>query len=388
MNITLLIGNGFDRNLGLDTAYSQFIDFYKTTPGKTENLKKFREDIEKNTELWSDAEIQLGQCTAQFDKGKGYIFAECQEDFCVHLADYLKNQEQRIDYEYHSKSILSSLSALNNISTPFPTQEKEIINNTVNAYKHEDITFNFICFNYTRTLDNCLSYAKKDPNILGKHDSGNSIHKHHLGKICHVHGTVEKDMVFGVHDESQIGKLDIFDCEDGDLYRDLLIKQRANALYLENKDFEAKKILESSQILYIYGMSIGKTDALWWQRICDWLVANPKHHVILQQHDLPVKTVIAMEYQRAERQRKKSISNYSKLESAKKIAIEKQIHVTNHNIFSSLSNIANIKKPIIDIIEEVNGNDAINKAIKFTIENENTIKLVNNNADLIAKAFK
>ena len=31
MNITFLIGNGFDLNLGLATAYSDFVKYYKET---------------------------------------------------------------------------------------------------------------------------------------------------------------------------------------------------------------------------------------------------------------------------------------------------------------------------------------------------------------------
>ena len=38
MNITFMIGNGFDRNLGLKTTYSDFIKWYKKTPPKTDTL--------------------------------------------------------------------------------------------------------------------------------------------------------------------------------------------------------------------------------------------------------------------------------------------------------------------------------------------------------------
>ena len=64
MNITFMIGNGFDRNLGLKTTYSDFIQWYKETPAKTETLKEFREYINDNEELWSAAEEELGRYTA------------------------------------------------------------------------------------------------------------------------------------------------------------------------------------------------------------------------------------------------------------------------------------------------------------------------------------
>ena len=51
MNITFLIGNGFDRNLGLETTYSDFVKEYKKTNGSTETLKEFRAYIKDNEEL-------------------------------------------------------------------------------------------------------------------------------------------------------------------------------------------------------------------------------------------------------------------------------------------------------------------------------------------------
>ena len=48
MNITFLIGNGFDRNLGLKTTYSDFVEEYKKTDAKTQTLKDFRQYINAN----------------------------------------------------------------------------------------------------------------------------------------------------------------------------------------------------------------------------------------------------------------------------------------------------------------------------------------------------
>ena len=43
MNITFLIGNGFDRNLGLATSYSEFVKVYKNTFAHSDNLLNFLE---------------------------------------------------------------------------------------------------------------------------------------------------------------------------------------------------------------------------------------------------------------------------------------------------------------------------------------------------------
>ena len=73
-----------------------------------------------------------------------------------------------------------------------------------------------------------------------------------------MHGTIDSQMVFGVNDESQIAKPDIFECDYGDIYEDSLIKKKANESHRENTDSKVCNILKGSHLIYIYGMSIGE----------------------------------------------------------------------------------------------------------------------------------
>ena len=217
MNVTFLIGNGFDRNLGLDTTYSDFIKVYKESDANTQALKNFRSFITENEELWSSAELAFGKYTGEFGGGEGEWFSECQDDFCQNLALYLKEQELRIDYSTNKDAIFKAFSHLNNITSSFPTQERAVLDGVYKNCVSEGISFNFICYNYTRTLDQCLAVLKEKNSIIGTHKHGSQTLNHTIGQICHVHGTVEKDMVFGVNDESQILNVKLFDCDDGDL---------------------------------------------------------------------------------------------------------------------------------------------------------------------------
>ena len=64
MNVTFLIGNGFDLNLGLKTKYSDFITTYCAENDKDSDLiKKFKKNIHKNPDLWASAELAFGQRT-------------------------------------------------------------------------------------------------------------------------------------------------------------------------------------------------------------------------------------------------------------------------------------------------------------------------------------
>ncbi|MBR2413588.1 MAG: hypothetical protein IKB13_03735, partial [Clostridia bacterium] len=219
MNITFLIGNGFDLNLGLQTTYLDFIKYYKNLPTWDMQLREFRLNINDNEKFWSTAEIALGQYTNQFEKGQAEFFAKCQSDFCEQLVDYLELQESRINFDDTSSLILKSFEKLNTIINSFPTNERYAIKEIYEKHKSEETRFNFISFNYTETLDKCIEIVRKHPQALGKHTGQNNEKLHKVASIVHVHGTVHENMVFGVNDESQISKPDIFDCEDGDLYK-------------------------------------------------------------------------------------------------------------------------------------------------------------------------
>lgn len=340
MNITFLIGNGFDRNLGLKTTYSDFVSFYKELDSADEILTKFREHVSENEELWSSAEEEMGKYTEEFEEGDGAAFCQCHKDFCVKLAEYLKGESQKVDYQYISRDIEKAFSLMNSLGSPFPTEERETINAVISDYRSETTYFNFVVFNYTDTLDQCVSVIKGNQEVLGTHKCSTSIIKHAIGNVIHVHGTVDSQMVFGVNDESQISKLGIFDCENGDLYKQSIIKQKTNQGYQERTDAKSAKIVDESQIIYIYGMSIGITDALWWERICRWLSGKSSRHLIVYWHSMPVMGLLAVDYKIEERKVKREIISFSKLQDAQKRSIEERIHVTGKNMFAALKDVA------------------------------------------------
>lgn len=359
MNITFMIGNGFDRNLGLKTTYSDFIKWYKKTPAETDTLKEFRKYINENEELWSAAEEELGRYTAQFEVGAGAAFYECHKDICEHLAEYLIGQQSRIEYQFVVDEIETAFSKLKTLTSPFHTQEKAVLDAIYTNHKSENVVFNFITYNYTDTLDQCLEFVRKKQGLLGTHRYSSTTHNHAVGTIHHVHGTVNAQMVFGVNDKSQIAKPEIFDCEYGDLYEELLIKQQANQGYQENADAKAKNLLNASHILYIYGMSIGATDKLWWERVCTWLAGSSDRHIIFFCYEMPAAGVIETDRKIEERKARRKITQYSQLDEQKKLAIESRIHVTNANLFQGIANLAKISaKKSFEFSEELEGDGA------------------------------
>ena len=366
MNITFLIGNGFDRNLGLKTAYSDFVSYYKKLGTTDETLIKFHEHINENEELWSSAEEEIGKYTEEFEEGEGAAFCKCHKDFCENLAKYLKGESQKVDYQYISQNIEKAFSLMNSLSRPFPTEEREIINAAVSSYRNETTYFNFIVFNYTDTLDQCVSAIKGNQDVLGTHKYYTSTYSHAIGNIIHVHGTVDSQMVFGVNDESQISKPEIFYCENGDLYEQALIRRETNQGYREKTDEKSAKIVDESQIIYIYGMSIGITDTLWWERICRWLSDKSSRHLIVYRHSMPAMGLLAVEYKIEERKAKQEITSFAKLQDEQKWNIEERIHITGENMFAALKDAAkkskSAGKSMDSSISEAHGDDAARAA--------------------------
>ena len=266
----------------------------------------------------------------------------------------MKEEQKKFESQALVNEIENTFSQLNTLTSPFHTQEKEVLDAVYTNRRNEDFVFNFITYNYTDTLDQCLKLVRKKQGLLGTHKYGSSIHNHAVGTIHHVHGTVNAQMVFGVNDKSQIAKPDIFNCEYGDLYEELLIKQQANQGYQENTDTKAKKLLNDSQILYIYGMSIGATDKLWWERVCAWLAGSPDRHVIFHCFDMPAEGVIHTDRKIAERKARRTITQYSQLDDQKKRAIESRIHITNENLFRGLADTAkNVAEKYVATSKEI-----------------------------------
>ena len=86
MNIALIIGNGFDINLGLPTQYKYFYEYYLSLETNKDRL--IRNDLENNLSNWADLEKQLGQISTQYAKVDSYV--EDIDDISEELTRYMQ----------------------------------------------------------------------------------------------------------------------------------------------------------------------------------------------------------------------------------------------------------------------------------------------------------
>lgn len=262
--ITYLIGNGFDISAGLNTRYS---DFYKYMISKYESgecsKNDILENIKNNSDLWSNLELGLGEYTQEIadDIGKLEKFFDEKFQIDTMLMKYLRIEQERIDWENNNsiQKVRNDFSKyiynFYNLFTPVERDEiLKICSNSNNAYK-------VISFNYTNVIKKCIDLISNKIELL------------------YLHGSLEKNnAILGVNDSEQI-KNDFFKNSDEMLI--CMNKLEINNDIGEYTISKAKSILKNSNIICIYGMSIGDTDKYWWQEIINNLKEGLTEMVII-----------------------------------------------------------------------------------------------------------
>ncbi len=275
-NITFLIGNGFDINVGLDTRYSDFYEYCKERNAGD----KIVTDIGKNTDLWSDLEIGLGKYTAKVNKGEEEEFWNSEALLEESLADYLEGQQNRIYIPDDEETEIATKmrDSLVGFYKNFPKEQQQYLVNRMSSLPG-DISYSFICFNYTDALDRCVSLVKKHfSKDISNHRYSGTTYTHSLGNILHIHGTLNAEMILGVNDIEQIANQEF---RNNISFRELLIKEYTNKRFAQNKIQDMREIIDNSIIICVFGMSIGATDKMWWEYICQWLQKGDLRRLII-----------------------------------------------------------------------------------------------------------
>ena len=257
MNIVFLIGNGFDLNIGMKTGYLDFYRFYlEQEPLKNvsrETIGRLKDSIRQNIEDWSDLEIRLGEYLNQ--KGEKEAL-DIHKDLLHYLQKYLEKEESRFLYNGEGQSIVRK-DLLYPEAYLRPVDRQYIQNH----YKplNEDWRVRVISFNYTESLERLIPL--EHDNLRVETVAG---HNRYIAEIEHIHGYTKDRMVVGVNDVSQI--------QDQELRNSVrvlrrFVKPNCNRSYGLAHDEKCAEWIGAASIVCIYGMSLGDTDKVWWERI-------------------------------------------------------------------------------------------------------------------------
>lgn len=277
MNITFLVGNGFDINLGLKTRYTDFYPYFLAHGPKG----IITDDISENYDCWADMECALGKLLRKVSPEQIPSFLDQKASLENCLADYLRNEMKRIDLSNPTiqKEFQKNISEL---CTEFSPRDR---NNYLSWQKQipEKIIYQFISFNYTDTLDQIIEPAKLNKQFA-THSTTNSSYYDIVGTILHLHGTLSDGLILALDNEKQIENPEL---QTNTELIDYMIKSKINDALGELKTETAKKLIDSSDYVFIYGMSLGATDAMWWNYLAKWLSEKSVHRLVLYAYEKP-----------------------------------------------------------------------------------------------------
>lgn len=286
MNITFLIGNGFDCALGLETRYSQFYEWYSKQPkdSLSNHVKEFRAEIDKYIKksadaqpYWADAELGLGSYTEKFSLDTVYDFLDCYDDFHSKLTEYISLQNRKVNTKWAEEAKSVFVSQLLNYDKLVDPKEQQIFTGLKNKTSSSYADFNFITFNYTKAFD--AIYGLFGSSGIGsyKKSSGYSL-QYRRGKLVHIHGYADKYPILGVCSNYSIKNQELLKDE---LFATAMLKSKSLDTSGQLWKTEAFKLIDNSDIICIFGMSLGESDSDYWEKILDWLeISSDKQLVV------------------------------------------------------------------------------------------------------------
>ena len=264
MNITFMIGNGFDLNLNLKTSYKDFYNYYITK--YKDNI--ISNSIKKDYELWADLELGLGSLLKHVSETQIEEFLDNKADLESALTDYLTKESSRLVITDEDKFVEEFKSKILNFADGFCTEDKNQLENIMSKTV-EKINYRFITFNYTAILDRMIELVKSKNDTLCTRSIGTGQFTDVLCPPHHIHGTLDgEDLILGVDNPLQIDNEKF----QGDRkITDYMIKTNVNKALGERKVEIAKTIIDNSRYICLFGLSIGDTDSIWWKYLVEWL---------------------------------------------------------------------------------------------------------------------
>lgn len=293
-NIFVMVGNGFDiavlnryksKNLyGKTTSYQDFYEYVKQKQSKLSTygnilLKKMEEDKSAGKKDWSDFENSIYDLYI----GKQYTISELEnmiDEYQSYFTEYLNLLVDtdillQLDSDVKKKNL--SIQSLEYFLRDIPYGLLKFSH--VSNLKHYDLyNFVFANFNYTSLLDNYLFLDKIqfDPHVFLTVDRNMSIHLNNQDQlknytetvnssylhldIIHPHGMqdIPRSILFGIH-------LDNYD--PGRSVEKRLVKG-----YWAQYDIKYKPYIDQAELIIIYGMSFGASDAWWMEHIFNSII--------------------------------------------------------------------------------------------------------------------
>lgn len=263
MDITFIIGNGFDINCGMKCTYRDVYKGYVKEPSASPVVAKFKKEIASDIQTWADFEVAMAQYLPNFFYEKEFLL--CLRDFKKYLSLHLKKEDEKFsnllsDIEITNKTNREMVHSLNTfyhgISHNLDYQIETLI-------RKSSPYFRAITFNYTSVFDRLYTPLKgaKEDNVL------------------HIHGSLkDNDIVLGMDNMKQLPTTPF---QLSTRAERAFIKPMFNKAFDEARFTKAMSWIQSSTIICVYGLSLGESDFTWRNLLFKWLLEDNSRHLFL-----------------------------------------------------------------------------------------------------------
>ena len=208
MDNLVIVGNGFDLNLGLKTSYRHFIDSVEFMKLLQNNNNILAQDLSNSftSNLWIDVENELKTHCKNYPNP--IQFKEHFTDLKVALMTYLRTIDTtKIIEDSHAYRLLQRI---------------------------QGTTFLILDFNYTDTTEYILRKLNVDDSVIKR-------------SLIKVHGSLaNKDIIFGLEDSAPI-----------DLLNHIYLKKSSAINFV---GIDINNSLQSHTQVHLFGHSLGETD--------------------------------------------------------------------------------------------------------------------------------
>ena len=264
MSNLFIIGNGFDIDHGIETSYKDFREYLKKEYDLAEHEiydipmvdPEHQYDYSEIADFWFN--VFDANNNSEWSKFEDSLFGQNYGDCFSEMVIDRDGEENPLKMAWNnealSHSIVEIVPFINRFFTEWINQVKIDVAESKDTFLelinlNEDI---FFSTNYTSTLENVYN----------------------IGKVCHIHGKIGEDLVFG-HGE------------DSSLYEKYEKENMGTEQYLSDIDRALRKDVEKAlethrsffellgkipiEKVYSYGFSYGKADLIYVQEIVKYL---------------------------------------------------------------------------------------------------------------------
>lgn len=342
MEITFLIGNGFDLNCGLDCSYISICKRYIKSPSSTKTVADFKKHMSQDIATWGAFEERMAQSIPSFKSENDFL--ECLFDFTHFLDNHLQNQEIAF-YERIKENAKNTNNVIRETRNSIDTFYKKLSKNEENhliEINSEDLMMDYhaIVFNYTTIFD----FLWKNAFTKLGDELSNADSMYNSSVPIHIHGNLNNHMLIGVDNEGQLSTP--FKFHLSKRTKQAFVKPLLNNAYDRNRIKETKKTIKSSDVICVFGMSLGDTDSTWRNLLSEWLFENEKHQLFYYWYEYAILSNFTLPERIAkmDEARIRFLKELMHLSSSDSCKILHQVHIPCCSNIFNINNV--IEKPI------------------------------------------